>query len=271
MDALMFMRRLEMKRLALILTLMLVPIVVVAGDIQRDNNGLPDRVAELELLVTQLATDLAATTAQAQELGSLLQHFSRDGSDIYIDGANLHVTNGLYQAGSVNGLGNVIIGYNELRDYEYAVNDRTGSHMLVIGDRNNYSSYGGMVVGHENTASGIYASVSGGLYNTASGPLSSVSGGKENTASGENASVSGGLYNWATNLNASVSSGAGNWASGPYSSVSGGTDNRASGDTASISGGWFNEATGYASSVSGGLSKTAATNLCVVGDNGVDC
>ena len=43
-----------------------------------------------------------------------------------------------------NGLGNLVIGYNELRG---AGDDRSGSHNLVIGSRNNYSSHGGLVGG----------------------------------------------------------------------------------------------------------------------------
>ena len=39
---------------------------------------------------------------------------------------------------------------------------RTGSHNLVLGDENNYSSYGGQVAGSDNTISNGYASVSGG-------------------------------------------------------------------------------------------------------------
>ena len=49
-------------------------------------------------------------------LEQLLQHFSRDGNDIYIDGANLHVRDGSGDTdGTVNGLGNLIVGYNESR------------------------------------------------------------------------------------------------------------------------------------------------------------
>jgi hypothetical protein len=46
----------------------------------------------------------------------------------------------------VNGLGNLIIGYNELRG---SGDDRTGSHNLVLGSRNNHSSYAGIVGGQE--------------------------------------------------------------------------------------------------------------------------
>ena len=59
-------------------------------------------------------------------LESLLKHFSRKGNEVTIKGANLHLVNGLGQTDCVdeeepipdcpNGLGNLIVGYNELRD-----------------------------------------------------------------------------------------------------------------------------------------------------------
>ena len=60
-------------------------------------------------------------------------------------GANLYVNSGSGATdGPVNGLGNVIIGYNEFRG---TGDDRTGSHNLVVGSKNNFSSYGGIVGG----------------------------------------------------------------------------------------------------------------------------
>jgi len=204
-------------------------------------------------------------------LEDLLQHFSRDGDDITITRANLHVVNGTGTTyGEPNSLGNVIIGYNEEREEN---NVRTGSHMLVVGREHNYSSFGGIVAGYANTVSGRYASVSGGLGNTASGEAASVSGGVSNRASGnyawvsggganeasgDNASVSGGLLNVASGGNASVSGGVSNTASANFASVSGGESNTASGNSASVSGGYGNTADGYRASVSGGQSNTAS-------------
>jgi hypothetical protein len=94
-----------------------------------------------------------------------------------------------------NGLGNLIVGYNEPRepiDSEHP-NVRTGSHNVVVGRRHNFSSFGGLVVGDLNEISGAFAAVSGGFVNTASGPGSAVSGGSGNTASGLESAVSGGL------------------------------------------------------------------------------
>ncbi|MCP4137533.1 MAG: hypothetical protein GY754_41585 [bacterium] len=104
-------------------------------------------------------------------------------------------TNGVnndWASGTVNGLGNLIVGYNEIRvdDVGNPTNDddRSGSHNIIVGKWNNYSSSGGLVAGYQNTISGIYSSVSGGSRNTADGHLSSVSGGYERTATG--------TYNW---------------------------------------------------------------------------
>ena len=114
-------------------------------------------------------------------LETLLVHFSRSGNEITISGANLHINSATGSTdGSVNGLGNLIVGYNEERG---SGDDRSGSHNIVVGTRHNYSSFGGLVVGYSNTISGYYASVSGGQGNTASGITANVSGGYNNTAS----------------------------------------------------------------------------------------
>jgi len=197
--------------------------------------------------------------AQVADLQALLEHFIRDGDDIYIEGANLHVVNGEGSTSDTNSFGNIIIGYNESRGAGRDV--RTGSHMLIVGSKNNYSGHGGIVVGSRNTVSGPYASVSGGAGNTAGGWGSSVSGGQDNTASGEVASVSGGFINTvpAGSFCASVSGGADNTAGGLYDSVSGGMDNTAYGWGSSVSGGVGNTASGQYDSVSGGSGRTLST------------
>ena len=90
--------------------------------------------------------------------------------------------------GAVNGLGNLIVGYDE----DGGGDIKNGSHNLVIGQNHTYTNYGGLVAGSDNAVTGTNASVSGGRLNVASGDDASVSGGSNNTASGDNASVSGG-------------------------------------------------------------------------------
>ncbi|HEX7627338.1 MAG TPA: hypothetical protein VF354_00260, partial [Candidatus Methanoperedens sp.] len=95
---------------------------------------------------------MSSLKAENTALKNLLANVSRNGSDIYIDGANLHIRDGSGDTfGPVNGLGNLIIGYNELRGSN---DNRTGSHNLILGKANNYASYGGLVAGVSNEISG---------------------------------------------------------------------------------------------------------------------
>ncbi len=116
---------------------------------------------------------------------------------ISFHGVNVRIVNGSgITDGVVDGAGNLIVGYNELRG---AGDDRSGSHNLIVGKEHNFNSFGGLVAGRNNTLSASHASVSGGRNNTASANRSSVSGGGGsipiygNTASGSYSSVSGGL------------------------------------------------------------------------------
>lgn len=149
--------------------------------------------ANMSEALLELQAELDALKTRNDELEALLRHFSRDGDDVYITGANLHVVNGTSTTyGDPNSLGNIIIDYNELRP-EPHVNDRTGSHMLLVGSELNYSKFGGIVVGLRNTASGDYSSVSGGIDNEAIGHQSSVCGGQSNEAIGQWSSAGGGF------------------------------------------------------------------------------
>ena len=138
-----------------------------------------DRISALETAlaaetVARFNADVMLATVIMQHM-DLLQHFSRDGDDIFITEANLHIVNGTGDTETTNGLGNVIVGYNESRA-DPSTDDRTGSHMVVVGKENNYSSFGGVVVGLRNSTSGAYSSVTAGIANVASGSWSSISG-----------------------------------------------------------------------------------------------
>jgi hypothetical protein len=172
--------------------------------------------AEVDAKVTALQSQITAQQAQIvalqgamSNLVSIFQaNISRSGDDIVFSGVNVHVVSG---GGTTDapptGYGNLIIGYNEPRG---SGDDRSGSHNLIIGKNHNYSSYGGLVAGAQNTISGPYATVSGGFVNTASGLYASVSGGWNNTAGAIRASVSGGNGVSATIVDS--------WAAGTYHS-----------------------------------------------------
>jgi hypothetical protein len=238
---------------------------------------------KVKALIVGMRFDYSTAFVDLAAFQALFAGVTRNGNTLLFEGMNLQIVNGLGETdgvpdgeltilGEVNGLGNLIIGYNEARD-DGVDSDKSGSHNLVVGSQHNYSSYGSLVAGLKNTTSGIFSTVSSGYGNTASGIISSVTGGEDheasgdgssvsggqgNTASGEFSSVSGGFANTASANNSSVSGGGGNTASGIMSSVSGGGGNTASRDTSSVSGGSENTASGPASSVSGGFGNTAS-------------
>jgi hypothetical protein len=149
---------------------------------------------------------LANLLSRVTALEKKTQYMSVSGTDVFFTGCNVHIRNGQNSTITTNGLGNLIVGYNESRS-PFGSDDRTGSHNIVVGMENNFSSYGGLVVGDLNTISGAFASVSGGGGNIANGNFASVSGGRFNTASNLFASVSGGFGNTASGEVASVSGG----------------------------------------------------------------
>jgi len=236
--------------------------ICAAGEVLKsDGSGwvcAPD-LAALQAAIATLQSQVSTLRSDNTALQDKLQYVTVNGTDMYVTGANLHIRNESGATdGPVNGLGNLIVGYDAERIID---SDKTGSHNLVVGDQHNYSRFGGLVAGFYNTISGDWASVSGGGANTASGPQSSVSGGNSNTASGDVASVSGGSGNIASGGVASVSGGAINTASATNASVSGGVDNTASGPRSSVSGGKSNTASGLEASVSGGVDNTAVGNV----------
>ena len=112
------------------------------------------------------SSDLDARMAALEEL---LVGVSREQLDdgqggsnetLRISGANLQIVNGEGSTGTVNGTGNLIVGYN--RPVSGGESNRTGSHVIVCGDQNNYSSWGGFVSGTKNTITERFSNVLGG-------------------------------------------------------------------------------------------------------------
>ena len=154
--------------------------------------------ATLYLEVTGLGITPVGGSCQLQHAstaGAEVPCLTQVGSEVYFDGCNVNVRSGGGDTfAAVNGLGNLVVGYNE----DFGGNTRTGSHNVVIGAYHDYSSYGGLVAGQENSISAPSASVTGGSLNTASGYNCVISGGQGNTASAGHASISGGANNVAS-------------------------------------------------------------------------
>lgn len=146
---------------------------------------------------------------------------SIEGTDFIFDGCNVSIRNGAGETATENGLGNVILGYNEVDDNRKR-HVRTGSHTVVIGPSHSYSGYGGLVVGSGNVLAEKYASVFGGKNNAANGSFSSVVGGSDNIADGSYSLVLGGDNNWAKSTLSAILGGRDNKAKGKFSVISGG-------------------------------------------------
>ncbi len=124
------------------------------------------------------------------------------------DRTNVQVQSGAGKTdAAVNGLGNLIVGYNEKRSLGNVV--KTGSHNAIIGMEHHYSSYGGFVQGKTNSITETFAGVFGGSGNTASSSGAGVFGGSGNTASSSGAGVFGGSGNTASGVFPAILGGVG--------------------------------------------------------------
>ena len=179
---------------------------------------------------------------------------------IQFDAVNVQVISGSGSTnGAINGEGNLVIGY----DKNEGKGEQTGSHNLIVGEDQTFTSFGDIVAGFSNKASGYYSSVTGGWGNTVSGYDNSITGGFDNTASGTEGynSITGGWGNTVSGKEGanSVSGGFDNTASGgPFAanSVSGGQKNSAS-HTSWVGGGYKNTASGERASIFGGKELVA--------------
>lgn len=255
----------------------------VCGDVTDDDKiTTSDALRVLKASVGQdvelICTDqCAALETRLAALEALLANVTIDGNNLVLTGMNFQVVSGSGTTnGTVNGKGNIIIGYNESNN---AQDKRTGSHDLVIGRYHSYSSYGGIIAGEDNQATGTLASVLGGRTNLSSGDGSVVVSGQDNEASEETAVVVGGENNEASGQSSAVVGGASNLASGDGSVVVSGQDNEARQDTAvvlageknlanarscQVSSGTLNLCSGFASAVEGGRSNFCTASEAVI-------
>jgi hypothetical protein len=199
-------------------------------------------------------------TAELEKLDKLLPHVNYVESGvggrptIQFSGVNVQIVDGEGSTFAVNGSGNLVIGYDE------GPGTQSGSHNLVLGTSQTFTSYGGIDAGAGNTISAPYASITGGSAGLASGQAASVTGGFENKATGTEASVSGGGLNVASFKEASVSGGFTNTASGENASIGGGENNKATATFAWVGGGFRNTVSGFTASIFGGFEHATSAS-----------
>lgn len=277
----------QRRHLFLIAALVIVQAILALGassrlSIQTPHPGSP-------LPVTSAGSPLLLLTPEEKEILSHLSiTYLDDGQGglaktIRITGVNVQVVNGLeatngYPTDPVstdpgltqtNGVGNLIIGYNELGNP--SGDDRTGSHNLLVGLRVGANSFGGIAAGLGNRVSGPYATATGGSSNLASGVAASISGGNAGLASGRNASIAGGQVNIASGLRSTVLGGSFNSAESQEGVVVGGSGNLvgdpmpgALANQSVVVGGYDNTARAQGSLVVGGRFNQTTANYSAI-------
>jgi uncharacterized coiled-coil protein SlyX len=217
--------------------LRLAALEAAVADLQSTVESLQDQIASLQTDLAQQASDLTVVSGNpVLNLDPYINVTSDErGPLIILTGINLQIVNGQDQGGTetINGLGNLIIGYDEensvntinfqhcsdgnFKDQEicesngasWSNSHKSGSHNIVLGAENSYSSFGGLVAGNRNFITNEYASVLSGFGNVASGDSSSVLGGTVNEASGARSTIAGGGQNSAGQINTSIGGGVG--------------------------------------------------------------
>jgi hypothetical protein len=198
-----------------ILAILAMPRIGSARSIPQQIAALRAQIATLQGQVTALQTANATLQTQvntlqanpALQLGPYVSVVTTSlnglkGPHIIFTGANVHIRDGSGAtddnttillggdgSGTLTGLGNLVIGYDE-NELSFT---RTGSHNLIVGASHGFTSAGGLLAGFANQVNSSFSSVSGGDDNTASSFGSSVSGGDTNTASGAEAAIGGGV------------------------------------------------------------------------------
>jgi hypothetical protein len=146
------------------------------------------RVKDYQATIQGLEGKIAQLEKRIESLSAILNGVTRSNGTIVFNGVNVQIVNGKGSTGSTNGKGNLIVGYNESRGNG---DNRDGSHNIVVGTRNDYTSSGGIVCGLNNTIAGRFSTVIGGNGNAASGDFSTITGGEKNIAKGKGTNITG--------------------------------------------------------------------------------
>ena len=261
-----------------------------AADVNGNFNNLKLAVEAAERRNVELTSrirDLEAAIANLRGLNGVLSIETLNGAKtVRLTGVNLQVVNGLNRTDTVNGTGNVIVGYDEANTFTtkpicslahaltgvelndeagclgaggvFSTQHKSGSHNLVLGLANGYSSFGGLVGGRFNYINEMFASAVSGVDNRSSGRFSGIFGGQGHVTQDSGTVILGGIGGQARGHLATVVGGVGNVATGENATVTGGERNTASGRTAYAAGGLINTASGESSSTVGGRNNTVS-------------
>jgi hypothetical protein len=232
-----FAERNKMK-LTLILSSMFLACSIHAQTVQ----SLQAQIAQLTQLQTQVAQLQAQVAAlQQSPVQAIAPYVSIDfniengvvGPNITFHGANIHVVNGSGSTNATNGLGNLIIRYDEAPTT--LAGARGGSHNLVMGTGNKFTTWApsGIVNGDGNMINGQECVILTGNNNRVTGNLTAgnsaygviVTGYNQQIFDGQGAAIVGGTNNDVENFNSVILGGNANGNAGILSVILGGGNN----------------------------------------------
>jgi len=174
------------------------------------------------------------------------------GPHVIFEGVNVHVRDGSGQTRGNNngeegyvmtGLGNIVVGYNELpvnpfylTGEEFSPADRLGFHNLIMGEQNRNKGYGSIIQGYNcivgSNSAGISCDTS--MINES---WSVIISGNNNAINNYGSVIVGGQENKINSEYAVGVAGYSNIINGPRASTVGGSYNQANGENGSITGG----------------------------------
>ena len=243
----------------------------------------------MQTQITSLQSQVASLEAAA--IPGLVDYVSVDdlSHTVLISGANFQVVNGSESQLSENALGNIVVGYNPVDSVEQ--NDlRTGSHNLILGSGQTYLGSCNIIGGNGNQTNGDFGIVSGltneysgygggmigGSQNLSSLTYGATLGGKKNTLNSDGGAIVGGYNNEVRREQAVVVAGSNNWigddpgTNNRYGVICGGRSNSIhDGQFGGVFGGQNNEVNGELANVLGGSGNIAMNGLIAGGQGNV--
>ena len=246
----------------------------------------------LQFMQTQI-TSLQAQVAslEAAAIPGLVDYVSVDdlSHTVLISGANFQVVNGSESQLSENALGNIVVGYNPVDSVEQ-IDLRTGSHNLILGSGQTYLGSCNIIGGNGNQTNGDFGIVSGltneysgygggmigGSQNVSSLSYGATLGGKKNTLNSDGGAIVGGYNNEVRRELAVVVAGQSNLigdapgTDNRYGVICGGRSNSIhDGQFGGVFGGQNNEVNGELANVLGGSGNIAMNGLIAGGQGNV--
>jgi len=151
---------------------------------------------------TQNAAKLTNFAPRGQALLEKSKFLARVGSNLVVSGGNLQIRHSANQDAAANGLGNLIIGYNELG----AITTRTGSNNLIIGSGHSWKGSNNLISGNTHQVDTNFNALLTGYKNRAQmDDMNVILTGSENGAQGKYGFLATGFGSWVSERSLTLS------------------------------------------------------------------